>query len=312
MAQMILAIQKMPSPSRNYFRYFSHGPSSTAWGQAVTACGYTEVAAGAAYPPMRHPSDHDLDWEQGRTLTALQVVMISEGWGWFESQPTGRKRIRPGSAFIVLPGVWHRYRPDPSTGWTESWVEINGTTVEQLKSDGVLQAQSAVRQQAEAGGLSEALDAVHAWARAAGPGFEPELSVRALGVLAAWWRASGARPAQTPTLRAVIEAERYLSAHYTEPVNISALAKRLGVAYSHFRRQFRVHTGYAPWQFIMRVRLVRAKRLLAENDSTLDEIADQLGFSSAFHLSFAFKQAFSAAPDHWRRKSTGRYKKRAS
>jgi AraC-like DNA-binding protein len=292
----------MPSTSRNYFRYFALGTSVSAWGQAVAACGYTEIAAGNAYPPMRHPSDHELNWEQGRTLSALQVVMISEGGGWFESRPTGRKRIRPGSAFIVLPGVWHRYRPDPHTGWTESWVELKGPNIDRLQTEGVLQARAAIRQRTEAAGLSEALDAVHAWARTAGPGFDPELAARALGVLAAWWRASAARPVQTSTLRAIIEAERYLTAHYSEPVNISALAKRLGVAYSHFRRQFRLHTGYAPWKYIMRMRLVRAKRLLAADDATLDEIAEQLGFSSAFHLSFAFKQAFSEAPLHWRRK----------
>jgi AraC-like DNA-binding protein len=299
---MILDIQKMPSVSPNYFRYFTTGTSANSWGQAVTACGYTEVPAGAVYPPMRHPSDHDLDWERGRTLAALQIVMISEGEGWFESHPTGRKKIRAGSAFIVLPGVWHRYRPNPRTGWTESWVEAKGPVVDRLQGDGVLQAKAAVRQRAEAEGLGEALDAVHVWARASGPGFDPELSARALAVVSAWSRAGVTRAVASSTQRAVIEAERYLTAHYTEPVNISALAKRLGVAYSHFRRLFCRHTGYAPWQYMMRMRLVRAKRLLAADDATLDEIAEKLGFSSGFHLSFAFKHAFGEAPSSWRRK----------
>ena len=296
----------MPLKSPNYFRYYTPGRARAVWGLAVTASGYTEVAPGTVYPPTRHPADHDLDWERGRTLAELQVVLITSGGGWFESQPTGRKRIRPGSAFIVVPGIWHRYRPDQRTGWTESWVELSGPVVDRLRRSGILRAQTAVRPAAEGGGLGEALDAVHTRARTAGRGFDPELAARALGVLAAWWQAGETRPAQTATLRVMVEAERYLTAHHTEPVNVHALARRLGVAYSHFRRQFREHTGYAPWQYVLRLRLVRAKRLLAAGDTTLDGIAGLLGFSSGFHLSSAFKQAFGEAPFHWRKKYAAR------
>jgi AraC-like DNA-binding protein len=286
---------------RNYFRYFRPQSAAAPWGLAVTAAGYTEVAPGAPYPPTRHPADHDFDWERGRTLDALQVVLISNGAGSFESRPTGRRKVTAGSAFIVLPGVWHRYRPDRRMGWTESWVELRGSAVGRLRQAGVLQAAAAVRRQTDAVGLNEALDSVHARARSAGRGFDPELAALALGVLAAWWRVGEARPVQTQTLRAIVEAERYLAAHHTEPVNVRALALRLGVAYSHFRRQFREHTGYAPWQYVLRLRLVRARRLLAVGDAPLENIAAELGFSSAFHFSCAFKQAFGLAPDHWRR-----------
>ena len=291
----------MPLKGRNYFRYFPAAPAAAAWGLGVTAAGCTEIAPGPAYPPTRHPADHDFTWAHGRTLAALQVVLVSAGGGWFESRPTGRKRIAAGSAFLVLPGVWHRYRPDSRTGWTESWVELRGPVVGRLLRAGVLAAGTAVRREAEAAGLAEALEAVHACARAAGAGFDPELAARAMNVLAAWTRAGQARTAQPRTMRVIVEAERYLAAHHTEPVNVAALARRLGVAYSHFRRQFRQHTGYAPWGYVRRLRLVRARRLLAEGDAKLEEIAAQLGFSSAFHFSLAFKQAFGLAPDHWRR-----------
>ncbi len=303
---MIFVIRKMPKTEKNYFRYFSPGPAAAPWGLAVTAAGYTEIAPGAAYPPTRHPADHEFDWSRGRTLAALQVVLISAGAGWFESRPTGRKRVTAGSAFLVLPGVWHRYQPDGRTGWTESWVELRGPVVDRLRRAGVVQAAAAVRRQTEAVGLNEVLEAVHARARAAGRGFDPELAALAMGVLAAWWRVGEARPAQSRTLRAIVEAERYLAAHHTEPVNVQALAARCGVAYSHFRRQFREHTGYAPWQYVLRLRLVRARRLLVAGDAPLDGIAAELGFSSAFHLSSAFKQAFGRAPDHWRREMAPR------
>ena len=300
---MIFVIQKMPLKERNYFRYLVPEPASAVWGLGVTAAGYTEIAPGEPYPPTRHPADHEINWERGRTLTALQVVLISAGSGWFETKTTGRKKIIAGSAFVVLPGVWHRYRPDDRTGWTESWVEVRGPVIGRLQRAGVLVAAAAFRRQAEVVGLDEALEAVHARARTVRGGFDPELAARAMGVLAAWARIGQARPPQPRTVRAIVEAERYLAAHHTEPVNMAALARRLGVAYSHFRREFRKHTGYAPWKYVLRLRLVRARRLLTEGEAKLEEIATQLGFSSAFHLSFAFKQEFGQAPAHWRRKS---------
>ena len=303
----------MPLKERNYFRYLAPAPVSAVWGLGVTASGYTEIAPGEPYPPTRHPADHEINWERGRTLSALQVVLISAGSGWFETKATGRKKITAGSAFVVLPGVWHRYRPDGRTGWTESWVEVRGPLIGRLQRAGVLLAAAAFRRQAEVVGLDEALEAVHARARTVRGGFDPELAARAMGVLAAramgvlaaWARIGQARPPQPRTVRAIVEAERYLAAHHTEPVNMAALARRLGVAYSHFRRQFRQQTGYAPWKYVLRLRLVRARRLLTEGAAKLEEIAAQLGFSSAFHLSLAFKQEFGQAPDHWRRQLGG-------
>ena len=296
----------MPAAVQNYFRYFASAPAGSAWGLGVTAAGYTEVAPGTPYPPMRHPADHEFDWDRGRTLAALQVVMISAGSGWFESRATGRKKITAGSAFVVLPGVWHRYRPDGRTGWTESWMEVRGPTVGSLQKAGWLDASASLRRHAETAGLDEALEAVHARARAARGGFDPELTARAMGVLAAWARIGQTRPAQPRTLRAIMEAERYLAAHHAEPVNIAALARRVGVAYSHFRREFRKHTGYAPWAYVLRLRLMRARRLLTQSEAKLEQIAAQLGFSSPFHLSLAFKQAYGQAPDHWRRQMAQR------
>jgi len=99
----------------------------------------------------------------------------------------------------------------------------------------------------------------------------------------------------------VIEAERYFFKHHTDPINIAQLAKRLGIAYSHFRREFKAQTGYSPWQYVIHLRLSRAQRLLASSDATLEDIASRVGFCSGFHLSSVFKTAFRVSPHYWRK-----------
>jgi transcriptional regulator GlxA family with amidase domain len=120
-------------------------------------------------------------------------------------------------------------------------------------------------------------------------------------MLAACHAAQQAPARQSHITRAVAEAERHFAEHLSEPLDMALLARRLGVAYSHFRKVFKMHTGFAPWQYMIRLRLSQARRILASSDATLEEVALRVGFSSGYHLSAGFKQAFGIAPDPWRR-----------
>jgi len=298
---MIIFIRKMPGLPPDYFNYLPASPELAHWGLGVTAVGAARIAPGEPYPPQSHPADHYFAWSRGRRLDAFQIVLITAGRGCFESRKTGLCPVDTGSAFILFPKVWHRYRPDAETGWEEKWTEFRGPVVESLRRSGVLSTDSPLRKGALAAGLETAIDAVHSRVRnSQRPGFDPELSARMLGALGVWQSCGRASP-RSRLVRAVAEAERLLAEHLAEPVNIEAMARRLGVAYSHFRRAFKLHTGFAPWQYVLQQRLDRARRLLSSGDSTLDDIATRLGFSSAFHLSAAFKQAYGVAPDRWRR-----------
>lgn len=285
----------------DYFRYFALGPEAHHWGVAVTASGYTRVPARAPYPLTTHPVDHALSWERGRVLEALQIVFISAGRGSFESAATGLQEIEPGTAFLILPKTWHRYRPDPSTGWTESWLEVQGPVVENLIQAKVFSADAAVRPVAPAAGLEESLDSLHSHARTAGPGFDPESTAAAITVLAAWEKSERIQPDRSRLSAAILQAEKLLAERLDEPVDVESIARKLGLGYSHFRRAFKAHTGFAPWQYVLHLRLTQARRMLSASDATLDAVAQQLGFSSGFHLSSAFKRAYGIAPEHWRK-----------
>jgi AraC-like DNA-binding protein len=50
----------------------------------------------------------------------------------------------------------------------------------------------------------------------------------------------------------------------------------------------------------------RAQRMLGASGESLKQIADRLGFSSAYHLSSAFKAEFGMAPSLWRRRKLER------
>lgn len=296
-------IQKMPISTDDYFRYFATSPDMDAWGLAVTATGRAYVQGGVRYPLAEHPSDHMFGWPQGRVLDALQIVLITHGCGSFETAESGLQKITSGTAFALLPGVWHRYRPDRDSGWAESWLEVRGPLVERLIKTGVFAKKSCVRSGVLACGMEGMLNHVHALSRNGPPGFSAPRAAAALAVLAAWERAGREQGRSVSRLmRAVGEAECFLSEHYAEAIDIRELAVRMGIAYSHFRRAFKGSTGFSPWQYVLHLRLSHARRLLSSSDMTLDEIAVKLGFSSGFHLSSAFKRCNGLSPRTWRRK----------
>ena len=109
-----------------FFRYLPVGAADRAWGLWVTVGGTTLIPPGTPYPPLLHPEGYQFDWKRGRVLNEFQFVYITRGRGVFESRPTGRRSVEAGTLFILFPGVWHRYAPDPGTGWDEHYVSFDG------------------------------------------------------------------------------------------------------------------------------------------------------------------------------------------
>ena len=298
---MTLRIQILLFQMENYFRYFPTPPELLKWGLALSACGFTRVHPHSSYPPAQHPDDHALDWSHGRVIEALQIVLVSEGGGCLETRETRQQRIETGMVFLLLPNTWHRYRPDPETGWVESWIELRGPVVADLLQNGVFTAESILKRGGIEAGIEETLNRIHLRAGDDIPGSAPELAALGMQVLAQFSgiAAKGSRLSNTD--RAVHRAERYLNDHFREPVQIEDLAVKLGVAYSHFRRAFRSRTGFTPWKYVVHLRLTRARALMASSDATLDDIASQTGLSSGFHLSSAFKQSYGISPSLWKK-----------
>jgi AraC-like DNA-binding protein len=80
---------------------------------------------------------------------------------------------------------------------------------------------------------------------------------------------------------------------------VPRLAAAAGFCETRLRREFKSATGVSPARFILRTRLHAAVPMIEQGVYTLEGIAEQLGFSSAFHLSTAFKKAYGVSPSKW-------------
>jgi AraC family transcriptional regulator len=92
-----------------------------------------------------------------------------------------------------------------------------------------------------------------------------------------------------------------MKAELASDLDLSTLAAESGYSRSHFLRAFRAGTGYSPYQWLTRLRVEQAKRLLRESSLSLINIALACGFANHAHFSNRFRQLVGVTPSEYRR-----------
>ena len=79
-----------------------------------------------------------------------------------------------------------------------------------------------------------------------------------------------------------------------------ALAQLCNISEVYFRRLFKEQTGQSPKQYILNLRLKKAKQLLSGGDTKIWSIAEFCGFESTAHFCRTFKSHFGITPKDYR------------
>lgn len=197
--------------------------------------------------------------------------------------------------FLIPPGYWHRYRPEPETGWTEDWLELRGPTLDAWLGNGVLDV-APVQVKRHAAFWRHFLE-LHNVCLAHPLGYRAIASGLAMTLLASVVSQSlSSARANKPDLPDLARQARELLMQGRE---VKSVAQKLGVSYLTLYRKFKQATGLAPKEYAREIRLARAEDLLAGTDLSVKEIAGRLGYYSASHLSLEFKKARGKPPSQW-------------
>ncbi len=85
--------------------------------------------------------------------------------------------------------------------------------------------------------------------------------------------------------------EQYLAEHYAEHINNQTLGMEFGYVPSYISLLFRRAYGTSPAEYLIKLRLDTAKRMMRERPKMLiRDIAEQVGFKSPHHFSRIFKK----------------------
>ena len=290
-----------------FYRYFPISDRDRSWGLYVTTAGEARIAPRVAYPPHGHPTAYAFDWQHGRVLDGFALLYISSGRGKLETKPEVLVSLEAGHAFLLFPRVWHRYAPDLESGWHEHWIGFDGETARQwLRHRFFSPRNPVVKIHAEDAVLATFRRVVQS-VQANRPALEQILAGATTNLLGLFYSAQQIQPVvETHQANAIELAIARIQDEYTRDLDMEGLAQELGVSYSWFRSRFSAHTGMAPHQYLLELRLARARNLLAETELSVKEIAMQTGFEDEHYFSRLFRQKLNLSPGQWRIRSRRR------
>jgi YesN/AraC family two-component response regulator len=106
-----------------------------------------------------------------------------------------------------------------------------------------------------------------------------------------------ARRNRTLLSRLALRARDYIHRNYNRAdLGLPELSRYLGVSRSHFCYQFARETGSPFKEYLTRVRVEEAKRLLADTRLKVYEVSERVGYSSVEHFSRVFKRLVGIPP----------------
>ena len=105
----------------------------------------------------------------------------------------------------------------------------------------------------------------------------------------------------TTPLGKLYNAIRKIQQNYADNLTASELARLCSLSRSQFERRFRKVLGCSPREYLMRVRVRSACRVLEQTDWTIARTAQECGFYDHSHFSHAFRRLMGVSPSIYRK-----------
>ena len=206
---------------------------------------------------------------------------------------------RPGDGLFLRPDEPHAYR-SPSGPLIVDWITFSGPGVAPLLSLGPLD-QSGVYRLTSARRVVSLME--RAWQVATQPHPASGLSVAVYELLVTLAEdAAGARQSSATDRRGRLEpVVQALSHDPAYPWSVPEMASLLGQTPQSLGRQFREALGCAPLEYLVRLRLGRAQRLLVERpDLRIHEVAKAVGWNDTNYFVRLFRTREGQTPGQFR------------
>lgn len=95
----------------------------------------------------------------------------------------------------------------------------------------------------------------------------------------------------------LLPAIKYLESNYTDPnLTNSILAHKCAISEVYFRKLFLQQYNTTPKQYVMNIRIDKAKQLLTDGILKINVISEKCGFSNAYHFCRVFKEKTGLTP----------------
>ena len=88
----------------------------------------------------------------------------------------------------------------------------------------------------------------------------------------------------------------YMEKEYNEDISLDRIAKNMYVSPVYISKIFKEETGDSPINYLIKIRLAKAEEMLKESTLSIKAIAQNVGYSDAYHFSKLFKKHYGISP----------------
>jgi AraC-like DNA-binding protein len=289
----------------NFFNYPTYSEFDKKWGTVVTALGHTNILPNTPYPPLQHPKDHQFSAQKSRRVTEYQIIYITSGEGYFESENGIKCDIKKGTIFLLFPGILHRYYPNSYSGWTEYYVGVNGPHIDAMVKEGFLSVDKPVFEIGVHEKLVQLYNEIFQIVENEMVGYQQS----AAGIV---WHLLGEvlfleknKSVDSSTEQLIQSVKIYTAEKISEKINWHKVGRKLGVSYSKLRKEFKAYVGMSLGQYQLLLRINQAKLMLSQTIEPIKFIAISLGFQNEYYFNTIFKKKTGIAPGTYRNSSRG-------
>ncbi len=284
------------------FKYLQATPRDKSWGLAVTTVGYRHVHPGEEHSLSTHPDGYRFKENGQRVLNEYQLYYITRGCGHFESASCSRTRIEAGMMFILFPGEWHKFSPDPETGWDDHWIGFTGGFMDDKIRAGFFTFKNCVFRIGVNEKITGTFHEILEIAFEEKKGYQQAIASLAISLIGRiHYEDINHTYGDTYIERIINQAKAVMKEDTTNNEPLEDIARSLGVSYSLFRREFRKRCGISPGQYRLELRLIQAKELLLSTNMSIADISTKLHFECIGQFSTFFKKKSGISPLEFRK-----------
>ena len=284
-------------------KYIAENDRDALWGLSVCSVGFQKVEPHAPYPPTKHHKEYLFSPAKGRVLQEYQLLYIISGEGELSTENGGTHAIKTGDMFLLFPGEWLSYHPNPQTGWEEYWIGFQGTNIDQRVKAKFFSVKSPIYHIGLNDTIMELYRNAIETATLQQAYFQQLLAGIVNHLLGLMFMTSQNRTlmdsVQVPDF--IVRARNYMQEMTEENISMPDVAQHLNISYATFRHLFKKYTGLSPAQYFINLRLHRAKELLRSTDIPIKNISYKLHFENPEYFATLFKKRTGIKPSEFRK-----------
>lgn len=225
-----------------------------------------------------------------RNLQEYFLLYCIDGSGFCEMGHS-YANVVPGTVVVLHPGIPHSYGCTPDTGWEILWMHIDGDYCKRLieacgftydnfsKNIGIrtdlIDAFS---------DLIQSTESVHGH-------YSEDITVALFRLLTRLTRLSST----------LSSADRgFLDRIDYRVSDLQECAAKFGYSKGHFSKLFTEAIGISPWQYILHLKVAKAKELLLNTKMLIKDISLEVGFEDPNYFARIFRKITGMSPDELR------------